>query len=97
MLISPHKVEISIDEWDCYDNRKCQTPQEIVDIINAEFSEILDTTHSPVYAQQRIYNVLSGYSEYGFSDSECHQVATTVINCYYKSNINRWEFLSINS
>lgn len=95
MLISPHKVELSINEWDCYDNSLCRTPQEVVDTINQEFSEILDTTHSPVYAQQRIYHFLSEYADYGFSDSECHQAATNVINLYYKSNIDRWEFLSI--
>ena len=95
MLISPHKVELSIEEWECYDNEFCHTPYEVVDTINQEFSAILDTTHSPRYAQKRIYNVLASYSAFGFSDSECHQVATNVINLYYKSNIDRWEFLSI--
>ena len=95
MLISPHKVELSIKEWECYDNTYCRTPQTIVDIINQEFSIILDTTHSPRFAQKRIYDFLYQYRECGFSDSECHQVATNVINLYYKSNIDRWEFLSI--
>ena len=95
MLISPHKVELSIEEWDCYDNSSCRTPQDVIDIINQEFSVILDTTHSPRYAQARIYKFLSKYSEYGFSDSECSQVATNVINLYYQSNIDRWAFLSI--
>ena len=95
MLISPHKVELSIEEWECYDNVLCRTPQDVIDTINQEFSVILDTTHSPRYAQQRIYEVLDFYTEYGFSDSECHEVATKVINLYYQSNINRWEFLSI--
>ena len=95
MLITPHKVELSIEEWECYDNELTRTPQEVVDIINREFSIILDTTHSPRYAQARIYHFLSEYADYGFSDSECHQVATNVINLYYKSNIDRWEFLTM--
>ena len=95
MLVSPHKVQLSISEWDCYDNSSCRTPQEIVDTINQEFSVILDTTPSPRFAQKRIYDFLYQYREYGFSDSECNQVATNVINLYYKSNIDRWAFLSI--
>ena len=94
MLISPHVIELSIEEWECYDNSLCRTPYEVVDTINREFSSILETTHSPRYAQARIYKFLSKYSEYGFSDSECNQVATNVINLYYKSNIDRWEFLT---
>ena len=97
MLISPHKVELSIEEWECYDSEFCRTPQDVIDIINQEFSVILDTTHSPRYAQARIYKFLTNYCEYGFSDSECSQVATNVINLYYQSNIDRWEFLSITS
>lgn len=95
MLITSDKIQLSIREWDCYDNRIRRTPQEVVDTINSEFSEILGSSRSPVYAQQRIYDVLGKYSIYGFSDSECHQVATNVINLYYKSNIDRWEFLTI--
>lgn len=94
MLISPHVIELSIEEWECYDNESCHTPYEVVDTINREFSSILETTHSPRYAQARIYHFLSEYANYGFSDSECRQVATNVINLYYKSNIDRWEFLT---
>ena len=95
MIVTSEKIDISISEWECYDNQLTRTPQSVVDTINAEFSRILNTTKSPRYAQSRIYHFLSGYMDYGFSDSECHQCATDVINRYYQSNINRWEFLSI--
>ena len=95
MIVTPEKLDISISEWECYDNSHTRTPQSVVDTINAEFSRILNTSTSPRYAQSRIYHFLSAYSDYGFSDSECHETATNVINKYYNSNINRWEFLSI--
>jgi len=95
MIVTPEKLDISINEWECYNNELTQTPQSVVDTINAEFSRILNTSTSPRYAQSRIYHFLSEYQDYGFTDSECHQCATNVINRYYNSSISRWEFLSI--
>lgn len=91
MIISKEKVSILRSEWECYTD----TPDSVIDIINKEFSEILFTTTSPVYAQKRIYDFCSNYKEWGFSDSECNQTATDVINQYYKSDINRWSMLSV--
>ena len=92
MIITREQVSISRSEWECYIN----TPDSVIDIINKEFSEILLTTTSPVYAQKRIYEFLyENYSEWGFSDSECNQVATDVINKYYQSNIDRWAMLDV--
>tara|TARA_B100002019_G_C21198392_1_gene562631 strand:- start:102 stop:386 length:285 start_codon:yes stop_codon:yes gene_type:complete len=91
MIISREKVSISRSEWQCY----IDTPDSVIDIINEEFSEILLTTTSPVYAQKRIYDFCEKYKEWGFSDSECNQMATDVINQYYKSDINRWQMFSV--
>ena len=91
MIISREKVSISRSEWQCY----IDTPDSVIDIINEEFSEILLTTTSPVYAQKRIYDFCAKYKEWGFSDSECNQMATDVINQYYKSDINRWQMFSV--
>ena len=91
MIISREKVSISRSEWQCY----IDTPDSVIDIINEEFSEILLTTTSPVYAQKRIYDFCAKYNEWGFSDSECNQMATDVINQYYKSDINRWQMFSV--
>ena len=60
MIISREKVSISRSEWQCY----IDTPDSVIDIINEEFSEILLTTTSPVYAQKEfmisVKNIRSG-------------------------------------
>ena len=38
MIVTPEKIDISISEWECYDNELTRTPQSVVDRINAEFS-----------------------------------------------------------
>lgn len=91
MIIQREKVSIKRSEWECYTD----TPDSVIDIINKEFSEILLTTTSPVYAQKRIYNFCHNYREWGFADSECYQTATDVINKYYQSNIDRWAVLGM--
>jgi hypothetical protein len=91
MIITREKVSISRSEWECYTD----TPDSVIDVINKEFSEILLTTTSPVYAQKRIYDFCAKYKEWGFIDSECNQTATDVINKYYNSSIDRWAVLGV--
>ena len=91
MIITREQVSIKRSEWECY----IDTPDSVIDIINKEFSEILSSTTSPVYAQKRIYDFCIQYTQWGFNDSECNQVATNVINKYYHSNIDRWAMLDV--
>lgn len=91
MIINREEVSISRSEWECYIN----TPDSVIETINKEFSEILLTTTSPIYAQKRIYDFCAKYKRWGFMDSECNQTATDVINKYYQSNIDRWEVLNM--
>ena len=92
MIITREQVSIKRSEWECY----VDTPDSVIDTINEEFSVILMSTTSPVYAQKRIYEFLyENYREWGFSDSECNQVVTNVINKYYQSNIDRWAMLDV--
>jgi hypothetical protein len=91
MKVTKDKIECSIQEWDCYNTWNRKTPQDVVETINEEILNILSTSHSPVWAQKRIYNYLDQYKEYGFRDSECEQTATQIINEYYNSTIDRWE------
>ena len=91
MMIERNKVSIKRSEWDCF----IDTPDAVIDKVNEAFSVILMTSTSPRYAQQRIYEFCREYREWGFTDSECNQCATDVINRYYQSNIDRWECLSI--
>ena len=92
MIITREQVSIKRSEWECY----IDTPDSVIDTINAEFSVILMSPTSPVYAQKRIYEFLyENYREWGFSDSECNQVVTNVINKYYQSNIDRWAMLDV--
>ncbi len=91
MIINREEVSISRSEWECY----MDTPDSVIETINKEFSEILLTTTSPIYAQKRIYEFCHNYRKWGFVDSECYQVATDVINKYYQSNISRWDVLSM--
>lgn len=91
MIVTPQEIVISIEEWECYSD----TPQGVVDKINAEFRVVLNTNTSPSWAQKRFFSFLDTFANYGFRDSECCQVATDVINRYYCSSIDRWEHLFI--
>ena len=93
MIIEQNKVSIKRSEWECY----VDTPDRVIELVNDAFGVILQTSRSPVYAQQRIYQFCQQeeYRVWGFSDSECNQCATDVINKYYKSDIDRWAFLSL--
>ena len=91
MKVTKDSIECSIEEWDCYNNSSFQTPLDVVEEVNSNILIILSTSHSPVWAQNRIYNFLNLYMEYGFRDSECEEVATQIINEYYNSTIDRWD------
>ena len=91
MIVEQEKLVIKRSEWECH----IDTPDVVIEQVNKEFLEILNTTHSPVWAQKRFYEFVDGYDQYGFRDSECNRVATDVINKYYNSNITRWDFLDI--
>ena len=80
-------VNLKRSEWECYTD----TPDSIIETINAFFSDILKCESDPVEAQRRAYAFNELYSEWGFYDSECNQVTTNVINKYYKTNLDRWE------
>ena len=93
MIIEQSKVSIKRSEWECF----IDTPDHVIELVNDAFGVILQTSRSPVYAQQRIYQFCQQeeYRVWGFSDSECNQCATDVINKYFKSDIDRWEMLSL--
>lgn len=80
------KVELKRSEWECC----IDTPDSIIESINAYFSYVLDTQPNAFDAQKEIYKFVDMFSEWGFSDSECHEVATRVINKKYQSHLNRW-------
>ena len=88
MKVTKDKIECSIKEWDCYVRH---TPLHVVEDVNQNILSILSSTHSPVWAQKRIYDFLYQHKQYGFRDSECEQVATDIINSYYNSNITRFD------
>lgn len=88
MKVTQTEIQCSIQEWECYSSK---TTPSMVEDINKSILSILSSTHSPVWAQKRIYDFLNQYKEYGFRDTECEQVATNIINRYYNSNINRNE------
>ena len=86
------QVTLKRSEWGCY----VDTPDSIIDTINGYFSRVLEDyreERDSLTAQRQIYHFLSLYTEWGFSDSECHQAATDTINKYYNTNIDRWECL----
>lgn len=82
-------VKCSKEEWQCYAN----TANYFVNKVNEIIAEVLVLNDDPIKAQKDAYDRLYEYREYGFTDSECSQVATDIINLYYKSNINRWDCL----
>lgn len=90
MIVTLEKLEIKRSEWECY----IDTPDKVINEVNLNLADIFETTHHPVIAQKRAYNYLyENHREWGFSDSECNQVVTNVINKYYNSNIDRWAML----
>jgi len=92
MIVTQEQLVIKRSEWECY----VDTPDSVIEVVNQEFSKILLTTTSPIYAQKRVYDYLhENHREWGFSDSECNQVVTNVINKYYNSNIDRWAMLAL--
>lgn len=91
MKVTKDKIECSMEEWDCY---SFHTPPHVVEDVNQNILSILSSTHSPVWAQKRIYDFLNQYKQYGFRDSECDQVSTDILNSYYNSNISRYDSYS---
>lgn len=94
MIVTREQLDIKRSEWECYTD----TPDAVIDEVNEIVLEILNTTHSPAHAQKRIYDALydnDKFRDFGFSDSECCQCATDVINKYYNSNIDRWAHLNL--
>ena len=86
-----YQVTLKRSQWDCYRD----TPDGVIDTINGFFTSVLDSSLDAVTAQDRIYKFMGLYKEWGFSDSECNQVATDEINKYYKTNIDRWAMLAL--
>ncbi len=86
------QVTLKRSQWECY----VDTPDGIIATVNGYFSRIIEDyreERNAIEAQREIYHFLSMYTEWGFSDSECHQAATDVINKYYETSIDRWESL----
>ena len=84
------QVTLKRSQWECYTD----TPDSVIDTINGYFSRVIEDYREEcdaLTAQRQIYHFLSLYSEWGFSDSECHQAATNAINKFYKTSIDRWE------
>jgi hypothetical protein len=81
------------DEWQCYNN----TPDHVIEEINALVYAVVTTNTDPVIAQKIIYDTIGekGYGKYGFRDSEGDQCTTNIINKYYDSNIHRCANLSL--
>lgn len=92
MIITKNQLQVKRSEWECY----IDTPDSVIESINNEILEILGTTTSPVLAQKRIYRFLyDNHREWGFSDSECNETTTNIINVYYNSNIDRWASVTL--
>ena len=79
-------VELKRSEWECYTD----TPDSIIDTINAYFSYVLQTQTNCFDAQAEIFRFMNMFSEWGFMDSEPMQAATNAVNKRYKTNITRW-------
>jgi hypothetical protein len=77
-------------EWQCY----LDTPDEVIEKVNKFFTYVLPKCDTPVLAQTVMYEFLDRYVEWGFLDSECCQVTTDTINKYFKSDINRWQYMN---
>jgi hypothetical protein len=80
------KVELKRSEWECY----IDTPDSVIETINSYFTYVLDQKSNAFEAQREMYKFGEMFREWGFTDSECNEVITRVINKKYKSNINRW-------
>jgi len=92
MIVTQEQLVIKRSEWECYTD----TPDKVINKVNDRFLDILNYNTNPIIAQKRIYNYLyENHREWGFSDSECNQCATNVINKYYKCNIDRWASLTL--
>jgi hypothetical protein len=92
MIVSEKQLVIKRSEWECYTD----TPDKVIDRVNTRLLCILNRHNNPIIAQKYAYNYLyENHREWGFSDSECNQCVTDVINVYYNSNIDRWASLSL--
>lgn len=83
------QVTLKRSQWECY----VDTPDGVIETINAFITRILLDETDAVEAQTKAYNFMDLYKEWGFSDSEPSQAVTDVINKRYKTNIDRWECL----
>lgn len=84
------------NEWECYRN----TPEHIIEEINALVYAVVTTNNDPVVAQKIIYDTIAAsekYGKYGFRDSEGDQCTTNIINKYYGSKIDRWANLDLSA
>jgi hypothetical protein len=89
-----HKLLCDRHEWECYRN----TPENIIEEINALVYAVITTNNDSVVAQKIIYDTIAAndkYRGYGFRDSEGDQCTTNIINKYYGSNIDRWANLDL--
>ena len=90
MIISKNKIMVLRSEWECY----VDTPDVVISEVNSFILNILNTNSDAVVSQRKIYNHLyENYNQYGFSDSECNQVVTNIVNKFYGTSIDRWASL----
>lgn len=81
------KLDIKRSQWECYTD----TPDSVIETINAYFGYVLTTKENAFDAQEEMYKFLNMFKEWGFRDSECDQCTTETINKFYKSNLSRWD------
>lgn len=86
MNSTPRIVQLKRSQWECYTD----TPDSIIETINHYFSYVLVNYANAFDAQAEIFKFLNFFSEWGFYDSECLQVATDTLNSHFKSNLSRW-------
>ena len=81
------KLDIKRSQWECYTD----TPDSVIETINAYFGYVLTTNDNANDAQAEMYHFLNMFTEWGFRDSECDQCTTDNVNKFYKSNLSRWD------
>ena len=80
-------INLKRSMWECY----VDTPDGVIETINGYFGYVIANNTNPVDVQREIFKLMGMYSEWGFYDSECLQVATDTINNCFNSNLDRWE------
>ena len=85
-------INLKRSMWECY----MDTPDSVIETINGYFGYVIANNKNPIDVQREMFRFMGMYSEWGFYDSECLQVATDTINNCYNSNIDRWECIKEN-